>query len=344
MNIAATYLARNRHRFDLDSRSLPERLSWIAVTPRFRTSAHVVFLALADGSTDPVLVAKVSRMSGRSDALDREAANLRAVQGARAGGFDSVPRLVADDMVADTRLLVETGLAGRLLGAPMVRRRPQACAAALLAWVTELHMATVHHGGDARAAYDRLLAEPLNELERRLPPSSATVDLIARTRELTLPLRDLAIPLVMEHGDLSAPNILVTAGGGLGVVDWELAETESLPGQDLFFALAYLAFARAGATRIDECVAAFRGAFFGPQGWARPYVEAYAASLRLPRAALGPLFVACWSRYVVKRAARLLDPGAARLGEESAAWLTRDRFHALWDHTVRHVDELHLTH
>ena len=343
MNIAATYLARNRHRLGLDSRRVPERLSWIAVTPRFRTSAHVVFLALADGSTDPVLVAKVSRMPGPSDALEREAANLRAVQAARPGGFDSVPRLVADDAVAGTRLLVETGVAGRLLGARAVRRRPGACAAALLAWITELHTATVHQVGDARAAYDRLLAEPLAEFERRLPPSSATDDLIARTRELTLPLRDLAIPLVMEHGDLSAPNILVTATGTLGVVDWELAETESLPGQDLFFALAYLAFARRGATRLDECVAAFRSAFFGPDAWARAYVEPYAASLGLPHAAMRPLFVACWSRYVVKRAARLLDPGAARLGEETAAWLQRDRFHALWTHTVRHMDGLHLT-
>ena len=340
MNVAASYLTREWERLELRAFGTPARLYWVAVTPRFRTSAHVLFLALADGSMDPVLVAKLSRLPGRSDVLDREAMNLRTVQAARPGGFDSAPRLVADDVVADTHLLVETGVPGRPLSAPMVRRRPHAWAEALLAWVTELHTATIERSADAGDAFDRLLAEPLDDFEDRLPPSSTTDDLIARTRELTAPLRDLEIPLVLEHGDLSAPNILVSNAGALGVVDWELAEAASLPAQDLFFALAYLAFARARAGRTEQCLTAFRDAFFGVDAWAWPFVERYATALGLPREALGPLFVACWSRYVVKRAARLLDPGAGRLDAGTAAWLRQDRFFALWHHTVHHMDGL----
>jgi aminoglycoside phosphotransferase len=357
VNVAADYLARewprlqprwpgapqrlSPTRLSLERLSL-ERLSWVAVTPRFRTSAHVVLLALAPGSREPVLVAKVSRLPGRSDALDREATSLRAVQAARAGGFDSVPRLVATDVVAGTHLLVETGVPGRPLDARMVRRRPDAWADALLAWTLELHDATAEPAGSARRAYDRLIAAPLHELERRLPPSSGLHGLIARTRELTAPLRDLELPLVLEHGDLSAPNLLASARGRLGVVDWELAESASLPAQDLLFALAYLAVARAGATSTGECVAAFRAAFFGGDAWARSYVARHAAAARLPREAVTPLFVACWSRYVAKRATRLLDPADAWLAADTVAWLEQDRFVAFWDHAVRHADRLRL--
>lgn len=344
MNVAAAYLERNWERLGLPSPDASDRLVWVAVTPRFRASAHVVFMALADGSPDPVLVAKVSRLPGGADTLLREAENLRAVQAARAGGFDSVPRLVAEDDVADSRLLVETGLAGRVLSAAMVRRRPQACAEALLAWLTELHSATLRVPADDDDVFDRLVVQPLRDLARWLPPGSGADVLVALTAELVRPLRELAVPLVMEHGDLSAPNILVSRSGELGVVDWELAQPRGLPAQDLYFGLTYLAFARAGAARPAEYLAAFHGAFFGPDAWAAPYVERYAASLRLPREALVPLFVACWGRYVARRAARLHDPVDGRLGGETAAWLAQDRFHACWQYTVRNADALHLLH
>lgn len=344
MNVAAAYLERNWERLGLSPYDTPDRLVWVAVTPRFRASAHVVFMALADGSPDPVLVAKVSRLPGSADTLLREAANLRAVQAARAGGFDSVPRLVAEADVADSRLLVETGLAGRVLGPAMVRQRPQACAEALLAWVTELHTATLRAPAEDGDDFDRLVMQPIGDLERCLPAGSGADVLVALTTELVRPLRALAVPLVMEHGDLSAPNILVSRSGELGVVDWELAQPRGLPAQDLYFGLTYLAFAQAGATRPAEYLAAFHGAFFGPDAWAAPYVTRYAASLRLPCEALVPLFVACWSRYVARRAARLHDPAEGRLGAETAAWLAQDRFHACWQHTVRNVDALHLLH
>lgn len=341
MNVAAACLARHADRLELPAgAATPDRLAWIAVTPRFRTSAHVIFLAVADGASSPELVAKVARLPGRSDTLDREAATLRAVHAARVGGFDSVPRLVANEVIGGSHLLVETGLRGRPMDAPLVSRRPHECADGLLAWVTGLHLATARPTAATRADLTRLLADPIDELEARLSHVASARDLITRTRELLGPLRDLAIPLVLAHGDLGAPNILVSATGRLGVVDWELAEEESLPAQDLFFALAYLAFARARARSAAECVAAFRGAFFGPGAWARPYVTSYVEALGLPREAIEPLFHACWIRYVARRAVRLMEPGAGPLGADATAWLQTDRFHAVWSHGVRHADAL----
>lgn len=343
MNVAAAFVARHRACLALGPAGLPEHLTWVAVTPRFRASAHVVFLGYAPGAPDPLLVAKVSRLAGASAALEREAVNLRAVQAARPGGFDSVPRLLGLETVGDTQLLVETGLPGRVLGAALVRRRPAAYADALLAWTVAMHAATAVPNADRGAgetSYARLLDAPLRAVARRRPFAAAGDALVARTRELTRPIDALPLPLVLEHGDLAAPNLLLSRPGMLGVVDWELAEPRGLPAQDLFFALAWVAFARAGARRTPEYVAAFHGAFFGRDAWARPWVERYAAALRLPREALRPLFVACWSRYVAARMARLLDPAETSLSAETVAWLRQDRFVALWDHAVRHHDAL----
>jgi aminoglycoside phosphotransferase len=336
VNVAAAYLARHADGPALRHVAGSERLAWVALTPRFRASAHVVLLALAEGREELVLVAKVARLPGRSDTLDREAANLRAVQGARPGGFDSIPRLVGVDVEAGTHLLLETGVPGRVLDGPLVRRRPRACAEAILAWVAELHVATAH--GDARDSYARLIEDPLRRLASALPGHQEAADLVARTLALTCPLRRLALPLVQEHGDLSAPNLLMSRAGALGVVDWELGEPDGLPAQDLLFAMSYLAFARSRASQPADCVAAFHDAFFSPRAWAWPLAERHAEAVGLPREALRPLFLACWSRYVARRAARLLDADAAALPDETTAWLEQDRYFALWRHAVAHAD------
>src|SRR5690606_25700780 len=172
----------------------------------------------------------------------------------------------------------------------------------------------------------RFIDEPLSMLERQLPEARATDLLLLRTRELLAPLRDVELPLVAQHGDLGAPNVLLRRDGCMNVVDWELAEACGLPAQDLFFVLAYLSFARSGARDTGEYVRAFHESFFADGGWVQPYVARYALALGLSKAALQPLFVACWMRYVAARAARLLDDDKGCLDDEAAAWLTQDRY------------------
>ncbi len=94
MNIALAFLMQNWERLSLERFGVPSRLSYVMATPRFRSSSHVIFLILADGLPDPILVVKVPRLPGDTDGLDREAANLRMVQAVLPGGFDSIPHLV----------------------------------------------------------------------------------------------------------------------------------------------------------------------------------------------------------------------------------------------------------
>lgn len=340
MTTALAFLTRHWARLALDRFGSPSDLSCITWTPRFRASAHVVSLILARGSRDPALVVKASRLPGDSGPLIREAANLRAVHAARPGGFDSVPRLLACEEYAGTHLLVETAVPGRTMKPAVVRRRPGVCAEAVLAWLEDLGAATTREA-DRGPSFELLVARPLEQVESLLRLLSGAKRLIVETRGITSALGDHRFPLVFEHGDLSAPNILLSNDDELGVVDWELAEPAGLPASDLFFALGYLAFARRGARKTPDHVAAFHDAFFGPTAWAGPYVEHYAEHLGLASEVLRPIFVATWLRYVAKLATRLGSLDARQgLEQETVAWLQQNRYFALWRHCVQNFGEL----
>jgi len=201
-------------------------------------------------------------------------------------------------------------------------------------------LATARPPADAAAVVDRLVLEPLEELRVVLDPGPDEERCLDVVREHALLLRGREIPVVFEHGDLSAPNILLSPEGDLRVVDWELAAEEGLPGHDLFFALGYLAFARRRAERSRRYVDAFRDGFLGSSAWALPWVRRYAGRLGLDHDLLVPLFLCCWFRQLYRLADRLRGPAAVPLGAGPDAGLRDSRFFRLWKHAVEHVDEL----
>lgn len=339
-NTVLTFLEANRERLDLARYGADGPLSCVVITPRFRASSHVVFLVLAHGRPDPVLVAKTPRLAGASASIEREVANLRAVQSLRAGGFDSIPRVVAFEEYGERPLLVETALVGRSMDPATVRQHRASCCDAMAGWLAEVQRPDPQ--ADTTNWFERLVEHPLRFFAESFPLSDAEARMVERTRELIAPLRGRALPLVVEHGDLSNPNILLLKRGGIGVVDWELADPHGLPTCDLFFFLTYATFAAHNARTNDEYLAAFRAAFFGPAAWARPYALAYAERLDLDPELLTPLFTACWARYIAGLLGRL--EGSAqpqgRFGADTADWLRANRYYALWEQAVEHANEL----
>ena len=346
MNAVESFLVRNWERLKLGHERPPTQLESILATPRFRASRHTVFLIFADGSCEPTWVAKMPRLADETGSLDREAANLVAVHAVRFGGFESVPRVLAHEPCLGSRLLLESALTGYAMRPVIVRQRPRECREAAIGWLIDLHQASSQRDHDSAVSFKQLVEVRLNRFERVFPLSVEEKQLIAETRRLTHPLQSLEFPLVFEHGDFSSPNILMLLSGEVGVVDWELAEPQGLPAVDLFFFLSYLAFVRNRAETLEDYLGAFHEAFFGPEAWAREYIARYRSTLRLPSAALKPLFIACWGRYVASFLARLNDLGAGprqKPDEETAAWLRSNRYFHLWRHAVEHADELRLT-
>ncbi len=342
MNTVLTFLHSNRGRLNLDGYGVPERLSCVMVTPRFRASSHVVFFVLPEGQPDPVLVAKIPRLIGSVSKIEREVTNLRAIHTSRPGGFDSIPRVIAFEEYCGRPILVETALVGRPMDPPTVRRDLAACCDAVAGWLVEVQGSARGSSGTDPGWLEQLVERPLRYFADVLSLSADEERLLERTWELVAPLRQASLPLVFEHGDLTHPNIILLKEGGPGVVDWELAEPLGLPGNDLFFFLTYAAFALHNAGSTGNYLAAFQTAFFSRSAWARPYVRGYAEQLGLPPRVLTPLFVLCWVRYMVGLLMRLGNGGCSpgQLGPETAAWLRANRYYALWRHAVTHVNDL----
>ncbi|MGQ9850513.1 MAG: phosphotransferase family protein [Aggregatilineaceae bacterium] len=338
MNSVLAFLRDHRERLALDQRGVPPQLVAVWLTPRFQASRHVIAMILPAGSAEPVLVAKVPRLSADDEALAHEAAILRALE---RDGEDSIPQVIAFEAVSGFPLLVETALVGPPMDRATVRRDPQRCCEAGLSWL--LRMATPARGALDDAAWERLIGEPLATFAASFPLSASDEALLSETLAWAGSLRGSNLPLVLEHGDLSHPNLILLRAGGLGVVDWELARLEGVPGHDLFFFLTYIAFARRRAEKLSAQVAAFREAFFGPEAWATGYLARYAQRLGLTDEPLKALFVLCWARYTCHLWERVTRAEAATSHDgERAAWLRANRHFVLWQEALRHAQRLTL--
>ena len=338
MNIATAFLAENWEQLGLSRITSPERLSWLALTPGFPASSHILFFVLCEGTTEPVLVMKVSRVPGEDPSLSREAANLQIVHTTTRDAAGSIPRLLAFNSDHGNAMLIETALVGTQMDPAFVRSRPKFCAEAGMKWITTLHEQTAVNNYERPGWFGRLVDSPIERIDSAVELSKDEKSLLKRARQIAESLRYASFPLVFSHGDLSDPNILVLRKGGIGVVDWEMAEPESFPAADLFFFLNYVVTARSPWANGND-VSAFQKAFFSEKSWTRGYIAQYVEKLGLSRDLLVPLFVLCFTRYLSGLIARLQATGEV-LDIETSAWLRTDRAYVLWREAVQHSHRL----
>ena len=339
MNFATRFLADHWQELGLAQLISPERASWVVLTPRFPASKHVLFFLLPEGAHDPVLVMKVARLPGQDASVSREARNLAAIHAARDGGFRSIPRLIAFTSSTENSILCESALVGRQMSPEFVRRNAAWCVESVLQWLLDIHSATAISNSNDEDWFERLVEAPLARLQSALALSAEEERLIETVRGMAEKLKHLHFPLVFFHGDLSDPNIIVLREGGVGVVDWELAEPNSLPLSGLLF---FLNFVESACTvPVAHPLVPFRKVFFSDRTWASDIVSRYIAELGIPIAAVQPLFVLCFTRYLSALVARIMISGD-KLDDETAAWLRTDREYILWRESVLQVSNLKL--
>jgi aminoglycoside phosphotransferase len=293
--------------------------SILVVTPRFATSRHVVVLAAPRGEPSCAAVLKLPRQADERSlqSLEREAEALRALEVAPG----AAPRLLGLHDVAGWPVLAETALKGTPLSPGVVRRDAGRALEAALAWTLAVPRAAPE---PAELLLARLVHAPLAPLAELL--AGADRDLPARTAERLAVLHGASLPPVLEHGDLSHPNLVVRGDGGLAVLDWELAEPRGLPLADLAFFVAYVASSRRRARDAAQHADALRAAL-APAGFAWPVLHRYGEALGLERPQLEPLVLAAFARSAARLAERLdpdADDGATR------SWISASRQLALW--------------
>jgi aminoglycoside phosphotransferase (APT) family kinase protein len=328
-----------RHADSIEARGMacPAGLAWIAATPRFRASSHVLLFGLGQPGAGPVMVLKLSRNPVGSDlTLVREARNLDVLERAGLPNPFSVPRALVLERSPGFCGLLETGVPGRILGRELVRSNPHETMDGVTTWLAGLHEATAisSHGG-RRDAWE-VLEGSLRAFALELG-GDVIEGLVQRTLRITQDLRGAGLPTVLEHGDLGAPNLLMDRKGGVGVVDWELADPHGLPLQDLVFFLAFAAIARSGARREEDGIRAVAEAFADPGAWGWRRAVAFADRVRVPEELLEPLMVACWARYTIGLHGRLrglVGGNGTRDAEADRRWLLGNRYFAIWAASV----------
>jgi hypothetical protein len=213
-----------------------------------------VALSLDVRDAKRIAVAKVRRRAGAE--LEHEAANLAAFgAAARAAGAEVPTVLAPPRAVGETRVLVESGLAGDSAAA-MLAAHPRffSGVVSLLAdWLERWQVQTVVRGRLAAEQLECLVVAPAEEILASLPGGESYRGWLAAC------CRDAVadpVPLVAAHNDLTMFNILVD-NDRLGVVDWEAASNGQLPLADFVYAVADAAAAVEGyvdrAGVLDEC-------------------------------------------------------------------------------------------
>jgi hypothetical protein len=307
----------------------------LLLTPRFAASRHVVFLLFPPGEERPRLVAKLPRLSQDVAGIEREAESLRRLG---EDGFEGAPHLLAFTREPGAELLAETALVGVPLSPEEVRRAPEASVGSVGELLVRMALADPQPAAGDPDWFERLLGEPLRRFAAAFDGGDEA-RLVERTLELVAPLRGSELPLVLEHGDVSHPNLLRLASGPAALVDWELSEPRGLPAHDLFLFLAYVAFALGRAKSNEERVRIFDETFFRARAPSEA-ISSYAERADVAPRLLPALFVACWARY----AATLVERLRAFPGEDAPSERLRaHRNYALWRHTVESVERLRVS-
>ena len=278
--------------------SLPDRrgaeASFVLLTPRFRASRHVVGLVLRPAGDGLAAVVKLARLSEDDGGIRREAEALR-----RAGelGGSGVPEVLAFRGAPDS-VLVESALDGVVITGQEVRAKPVAAIDEVEAWTRALAGEPTGPQIPLRAFW----APAVERIEGQLGPRTPLeVAPIARLTELTARilgrLDHVAIPAVVEHGDLAPPNLLRLRDGQLGVVDWEVADLQGLPLGDLLFFAAFLVSEPSDKNAVADPPAV------------RAALERQATHLDIDPGLIPALQLVMWARWADRQSGRFVDRG-----------------------------------
>jgi aminoglycoside phosphotransferase (APT) family kinase protein len=268
----------------------------VLLTPRFLASRHVIGLVLRPAGDGQAAVVKLARLSDDHNGIRREAEALR-----RAGemGVSGVP-VVLSFRSALGPVLVESALDGVVIAGRELRAAPEAAIAEIATWTGALAGMPGGRTVPLRTLWAPALERVAAHARHDTSPASVTIGQLAqRTGTILGALDEVAVPVVLEHGDLAPPNLLRLRAGGLGVVDWEVADLDGLPLGDLLF---FAAFVRGDPSGLGAAPAL---ASLPPAS--RSPIERQAEQLGIDIALIPPLRLAMWTRWADRQLGRFVD-------------------------------------
>jgi hypothetical protein len=308
----------------------PGRMSCFLMTGGARSTNKIVGLVFREPNSRPDLAIKMARVPAAAESLLNEAAALQEVH-ARRPDLPGVPRVLFQRASGGTATIGETALAGLPVFTHLRRDTYRHWAAQATSWLIAL--AGRPEPAPHACWWGRVVTPALDDFAASFGPV-ADESLLRRARGLLESLGDL--PLVIEQRDFGPWNVLATDDGGLGVLDWESAEPEGLPGLDLIYFLTYLAFFLDDAVvsgRLRESYRAMLSAESLTGQVARECLARYAEEVGIDPAAMRPLRVLAWMLHARSEYSRLAADAGGRPKIEA---LRESIFLGLWEEELRY--------
>ncbi len=310
----------------------PQHLDWFLLTRGARAINKVVGIVFAESDRSPRLIVKLARVPESESAIDREAANLRAVRASYPDTVCDIPQVLFLQTWADHKMLGETALMGRPLFTLLRHDNCRDLALKVTDWLAAL---VDRRPPSQRAAWwDRLIETTVDEFERNFGPVLEP-EKLRQTRAILATLGDL--PLVCEQRDCSPWNVLITDDGELVLLDWESAEPRGLPALDLIYFLTYLIFFLDGAMDSGRFTESYRAALSPATFTGSLQAEClryYVTRTGIDPSALTPLRLLAWLIHSRSEHSRLAAESA---GQPDPTALQHSLFVNLWEEELAHA-------
>jgi Ser/Thr protein kinase RdoA (MazF antagonist) len=303
-----------------------DQARWALVAPGHYATQKALLFLFSGAGPDPEIVVKLAPDAAQPERLLNEGATLR-----RLGALDLPHGRVPVLRFAGTH-------AGRgVVGEEWIRGRPFHDAArasedcphleAAAAWLTGLARATRswRPAGEVAAALGDLLDRFV-----AVHPGAATERNFLSEQVERIGRHPGDLPVVTQHGDPGAWNLLVDDDARVVFLDWESSEETGMPVWDLsYFQRSYGALAsqrEGGGRRLEMASRHFLESTPLQRRFTRQLAE-YAAAVGVPLPIVEPLFYLCWMHRALKEATR-----------RPASRLESGHFRRLLGHLVRHRD------
>ncbi|HJY80208.1 MAG TPA: hypothetical protein VKK81_03890 [Candidatus Binatia bacterium] len=308
----------------------PDRLSSLVLTGGHRSVGKVVWLVFAEPDHSPRLAVKMPRVPESVPGLTKEATTLQSIQALRPNGVQGVPRVLFCQEHAGLLTVGETALTGQPIPRLLRPDTFREFAFQATAWLADLAGRPIPC--PPAMWWNRLIEPVLADFEESFGP---VVDpgMLRETKDILATLG--ALPLVCEQRDFGLWNVLVTADGGLAVLDWESSEPQGLPAMDLIYFLSFLALSLDGTINPGSIRANYRKTLSpsaSTGGVVRECLERYASETGFDLANLRPLRLLCWLLHS-RSEYQWFVADVARKPEREA--LRRSLFLSLWEQEVR---------
>lgn len=282
------------------------RYRWGLAACGLYSSRKVLFYLFEENATAPGYIVKMTRDPAFNYRVENEYRALTLLRETGCADPDIVPRAVFFGHHGGLAIVGETILPGAafIQKAVMAADSPHAWAA--IDWLTTLGAATAD-----RATPAPTVAQALDDLlDRFTQIYSVTAEEFEFLKAQIAAVREsrAALPLVFQHGDPGAWNLLVTPSGRVAFLDWEAAEPQGMPLWDLFyFARSFgVRLARKRGTR--DSLAGFRQELLADSEFNHRLgaaIRRYCDRVSLPGELVAPLFYTCWMHRALKEATRL---------------------------------------